>query len=59
MYCFSFQLRKQVAEDTEKQRNSEHEREVAEQKVLEVLFGALLHHSYMSLFQTVTDDVDE
>ena len=42
---FPLQLRNQVAEVTEKQRSSEHEREVAEQKVLEVLFQ---FHIYMS-----------
>lgn len=37
MKTLHLQLRKQVADATEKQRSAEHEREVAEQKVMEVM----------------------
>lgn len=37
MQALYLQLRKQVADATEKQRSAEHEREVAEQKVMEVM----------------------
>ena len=39
---FHMQLRKQVADVTDKQRNAEHEREIAEHKVLEVMMGAII-----------------
>ena len=41
----NLQLRKQVADVTDKQRNAEHEREVAEQKVLEVCIRYLAIYS--------------
>jgi hypothetical protein len=50
------QLRKQVADVTEKQRSAEREREAAEQKVIEVIYTCMVHHSTSLVGSIVADE---
>lgn len=53
------QLRKQVADVTEKQRSAEREREAAEQKVIEVIYTHNIVHHSTSLVGSIIIVADE